>query len=188
MLTERAIEGATGSSPMASGTQFTTPGAGGSAVPLIREALAAGEIFRAHAFELACARAGIDHRTTKPRHPWSEEDQTTVQWTVGPTNGQVERMNRTLKEATVQRFHYESHDQLRRHLNDFVHAYNFARRLKTLKGLTPYEFICKTWASEPHRFTANPLHQMPGLNIQRTTPPPSGLCSAPLCGCAGRST
>jgi transposase InsO family protein len=133
------------------GTQFTTPGAGGSAVPLIREALAAGEIFRAHAFELACARAGIDHRTTQPRHPW--------------TNGQVERMNRTLKEATVRRFHYDSHDQLRRHLDDFVQAYNFARRLKTLKGLTPYEFICKTWASEPHRFTANPLHQIPGLNI-----------------------
>ena len=55
------------------GTQFTTPGAGGSAVPLIREALAAGEIFRAHAFELACARAGIDHRTTKPNHPWTTD-------------------------------------------------------------------------------------------------------------------
>ena len=51
-------------------------------------------------------------------------------------------------------------------LADFVAAYNFARRLKTHKGLTPYEFICKTWASEPHRFTANPLHQMPGLNNQ----------------------
>jgi hypothetical protein len=58
----------------------------------------------------------------------------------------------------------ETHDQLRQHLDDFVQAYNFARWLKTLKGLTPYEFICKTWASEPHRFTANPLHQMPGLN------------------------
>jgi transposase InsO family protein len=133
------------------GAQFTTPGAGGSAVPLIREAIAAGEIFRAHAFELACARAGIDHRTTQPRHPW--------------TNGQVERMNRTFKEATVRRFHYDSHEQLCRHLDDFVQAYNFARRLKTLKGPTPYEFICKTWASEPHRFTANPLHKMPGLNI-----------------------
>ena len=27
--------------------------------------------------------------------------------------------------------------QLRGHLADFVAAYNFARRLKTLKGLTP---------------------------------------------------
>lgn len=27
-------------------------------------------------------------------------------------------------------------------LTAFIDAYNFARRLKTLKGLTPYEFIC----------------------------------------------
>src|SRR3954449_9370859 len=32
-----------------------------------------------------------------------------------PDKGQVERMNRTLKEATVKRSHYESHDQLRTH-------------------------------------------------------------------------
>jgi len=44
-------------------------------------------------------------------------------------------MNRTLKEATVHRYHYDSHQQLRRHLDDFVNAYNFGRRLKTLKGL-----------------------------------------------------
>src|SRR5438067_9456323 len=73
-------------------------------------------------------------------------------------------MNRTLKEATVQRFYYATHDQLRTHLADFVAAYNFARRLKTLKGLTPYEFVCKQWTLEPQRFRLNPLHQMPGLN------------------------
>jgi hypothetical protein len=56
-------------------------------------------------------------------------------------------------------------DQLRRHLADFGAAYNFGRRLKTLKGLTPYECICKAWASQPERFTLNPLQQMPGLNI-----------------------
>jgi transposase InsO family protein len=72
-------------------------------------------------------QSDIDHRLTKPKHPW--------------TNGQVERMNRTLKDATVKRYHYETHDQLRKHLGDFVTAYNFARRLKTLKWLTPYEYI-----------------------------------------------
>jgi hypothetical protein len=133
------------------GIQFTTPGAGGSAVPEIRQAMADGEIFRAHAFELACAQNDIEHRTTKPKHPW--------------TNGQVERMNRTIKDATVKRFYYQDHDQLRRHLDDFISAYNFGRRLKTLRGLTPYEFICKNWITEPERFTLNPLHQMPGLNI-----------------------
>jgi len=60
-------------------------------------------------------------------------------------------MNRTLKEATVRRFHYESHGQLRAHLADFVNAYNFAKRLKTLRGLTPFEFISKQWIAEPHR-------------------------------------
>ena len=133
------------------GIHFTDP-SGRSWNPVeIKAMLARKELFRAHAFELACAQNDIDHRLTKPKHPW--------------TNGQVERMNRTLKEATVKRFYYETHDQLRSHLADFVSAYNFARRLKTLKGLTPYEYICKTWTKEPERFTLDPLHQMPGLNI-----------------------
>ena len=103
-----------------------------------------------HIFDRVCDENGIEHRLTKINHPW--------------TNGQVERMNRTIKEATVKRFHYDSHDQLRRHLADFLAAYNFARRLKTLNGLTPYEYICKVWTSEPDRFIVNPIHQMPGLN------------------------
>ncbi len=133
------------------GIHFTTAGAGGSAVAEIKRAMAAGELFRAHSFELACAQNDVDHRLTKPKHPW--------------TNGQVERMNRTLKEATVKRYHYDTHDQPRRHLDDFVAAYNFARRLKTLKGLTPYEAICRTFTREPKHFTSDPTHQLPGPNI-----------------------
>ncbi|MCE4365165.1 hypothetical protein LYZ81_23075, partial [Xanthomonas hortorum] len=41
---------------------------------------------------------------------------------------------------------------------------NYGRRLKALKGLTPYEFICKQWTSEPERFKVDPIHLMPGLN------------------------
>jgi transposase-like protein len=117
-----------------------------------------------HIFDRVCDENGIEHRLTKVKHPWSEKDQETVQWTVSPTNGQVERMNRTIKDATVKRFHYDDHAQLRGHLADFIDAYNFGRRLKTLKGLTPYEFVCKQWTAEPERFKLNPLHQMPGLN------------------------
>ena len=73
-------------------------------------------------------------------------------------------MNGAIKDATVKRYFYETHDQLRTHLRDFVDAYNFARRLKTLRGLTPYEFICKAWTSQPHRFKISPLQQTPGLN------------------------
>ncbi|MBA2410368.1 MAG: IS481 family transposase, partial [Gammaproteobacteria bacterium] len=41
---------------------------------------------------------------------------------------------------------------------------NFAKRLKTLKGLTPFEFICKTWTQQPDRFKLDPTHHMPGLD------------------------
>src|SRR4051794_2100046 len=117
------------------GTHFTEPSGNTWTPAEIKAMLARKQLFRAHPFELACAQNDVDHRLTKPRHPW--------------TNGQVERMNRTIKEATVQRFYYATHDQLRAHLADFVAAYNFGRRLKTLKGLTPYEFICKRWTLEP---------------------------------------
>jgi len=68
-------------------------------------------------------------------------------------------MNRTIKDGTVKRYHYDSHGQLVRHLDDFAAAYNFARRLKT-----PHEFVCRQWTIDPERFRLNPLQQMPGLN------------------------
>ena len=51
-----------------------------------------------HLFDAVCAAHGIEHRCTRVAQPW--------------TNGQVERMNRTLKEATVQRYHYQDADEL----------------------------------------------------------------------------
>ncbi|SDY42032.1 Integrase core domain-containing protein [Jannaschia faecimaris] len=101
-------------------------------------------------FNMICEANGIEHRLTKPNQPW--------------TNGQVERMNRTIKDATVKRYNYDNHEELRTHLGDFMAAYSFARRLKTLGGLTPYEYICKIWTSEPDRFIIDPINQMPGLN------------------------
>src|SRR3546814_8545530 len=96
------------------GTQFTTPGNKLSAAAEIRAAIEAGELFRAHAFELACAKAGLDHRLTKPNHPW--------------TNDQVERLTRTIQEATDRRYYYDSHDRLRAHLADCLAAYTLPTR------------------------------------------------------------
>jgi hypothetical protein len=73
-------------------------------------------------------------------------------------------MNRTIKDATVKRYHYVSHEQLKEQMHAFMMAYNFARRLKTLKGLTPYEYICKIWTKEPERFNVNPFLHTLGLN------------------------
>ena len=133
------------------GTHFTDPTGDGWTPEDIKEMRAQKLPFRCHAFEAACADLDIEHPLTKPRHPW--------------TNGQVERMNRTIKEATVKRYHYETHDQLRQHLADFVAAYNFARRLKILRGLTPYQAICKAWTDDPSRFISNPHQQSLGPNI-----------------------
>jgi hypothetical protein len=103
-----------------------------------------------HIFDRVCFENDTEHRLTKPNHPW--------------TNGQVERMNRTLKEATVKRYHYQSHAQLKEHIANFLNAYNFAKRLKALQGLTPYEYIIKCWQNEPKRFIVNPSHHKGGLN------------------------
>lgn len=54
---------------------------------------------RSMRFDMICQANGIERRLTKPNHPW--------------TNGQVERMNRTIKDATVKPFHYDDHNQLR---------------------------------------------------------------------------
>ena len=102
-------------------------------------------------FDKLCEKEGIRHKLTKPYHPW--------------TNGQVERMNRTIKEATVYRYYYVSSEKLKQHLNTFLNAYNFAKRLKTLKGLTPYEFIKNYWTQKPEIFKLKPTH----LNLKPYT-------------------
>jgi len=104
-----------------------------------------------HIFARICDEHAIVHRLTKTNHPW--------------TNGQVERMNRTLKEATVKKFYYQTRQHLKEDLYAFLMAYNFAKRLKTLRGLTPYEYIGQGWQKEPERFTVNPCHHTLGLNI-----------------------
>lgn len=82
---------------------------------------------------------------TKPKHPW--------------TNGQVERMNRTIKDATVKRFYYESHNQLRQYLADFAPQTEGPQRPHALRK------HLQNLDATPDRFNADPTHQMPGLNI-----------------------
>ena len=103
--------------------------------------------FWGHDFDRVCYEYNIKHRLTKPYHPW--------------TNGQVERMNRTIKEATVKAFHYPDFDALKAHVLAFVMAYNFARHLKALRWRTPFKVICETWTENPDRFTINPHHLIP---------------------------
>ena len=104
-----------------------------------------------HSFDRICRKYGVAHRLTKPAHPW--------------TNSQVERMNRTIKEATVQRFHYQTTQKLNEHLQICLLAYNHAKPLKTLRGLTtpPHEFICAQWQKNPTICTRDPTQLTLGL-------------------------
>jgi transposase-like protein len=106
--------------------------------------------YRLHAFDRICREHAIAHKLTKPYHPW--------------TNGQAERMNRTVKVATVRAFHYETIDSLKAHLDAFITAYNFAKHLKSLRWRTPFQAICDAWTRDPEPFIINPHHLIPGLH------------------------
>ena len=78
-----------------------------------------------HQFNKICIDNNIIHKTIQFRHPW--------------TNGQVEIMNKQIKDNTTKKYTYESFDQLSDHLNQYMIAYNFAKQLKSLKFKTPYQ-------------------------------------------------
>ena len=86
-------------------------------------------MFGGHIFDHVCKEHGITHKLTKPYHPW--------------TNGQAERMNRTVQDATIKTFHYPDLDSFKAHVLAFVSAYNFAKHLKAIRWKTPFEAICQ---------------------------------------------
>jgi transposase-like protein len=106
-----------------------------------------------HIFDRVCREHGIEHRLTKPYHPW--------------TNGQAERMNRTIKDATTKARHYPSLEALKAHVLAFVTAYNFAKHLKALRWRTPFQAVCGAWTKDPSIFKINPHHLIPGPNTQK---------------------
>jgi transposase InsO family protein len=91
-------------------------------------------IFGGHIFNRVCDQNGITHKLTQPYHSW--------------TNGQAERMNRTVEEATIKAFHYPDLDALKVHVLAFVAAYNFAKHLKALRWRTPFQAICEAWKAD----------------------------------------
>ena len=98
----------------------------------------------AHPFAALCRRNGIAHRLIPPGDPWA----------VG-TQGEARRRPSGP--------FYRDHGHLRAHFFAFFDTYNFTRRLKTLDGRTPYEFICARWETEPGLFRRPPARRLPRL-------------------------
>jgi transposase InsO family protein len=101
-----------------------------------------------HIFDRVSRETSIEHRLTKPYHPW--------------TNGQAERMNRTIKDTTVKALNYPSLDALTTHLITCVQVYNFAKHLEAIRWRTPFQAVCDARAKDPDIFKINWAHLIPG--------------------------
>lgn len=99
-----------------------------------------GETGYIHTFDIACRARKIDHHLLPPDQPWGQIGAIRAPHSGTPTTG----------------VHYESHDELQEHFLAFFETYNFERRLKTLRGLTPIEFVYECWKEDPAHFRQDP--------------------------------
>lgn len=74
-------------------------------------------------------------------------------------------MYRTIKEATVKKYYYETHEKIKDHIHSFIYTYYLDNRLKALKDLTVLDYINKCWNEEPDNFKTIPLHLFAGLYL-----------------------
>ena len=99
-----------------------------------------------HKFDKHCSRSEIEHRLTQPATP--------------KTNGMVERVNGTIKNATVKAITYQNIDEMKQDLNKFLIFYNFNRGhgglRKEIKVRTPYEALEYWYNLKPDLFIRKP--------------------------------
>ena len=93
-------------------------------------------------FDLICEWLEIEHKTTKPYHPW--------------TNGQAEIMVRIVKNHTTKVHHYQNVSEAIKDIKRFQDTWNYYKKLKVLQGKTPYEVCCEWFKKKPEIFLRNP--------------------------------
>lgn len=105
-----------------------------------------GGEFKNKEFEDNCKHDNIIIRNTKPYTP--------------KTNGMVERVNGTIKNATIKSKQYKNYNELEIDLSRFLLYYNFNRRHGSLKKelnvRTPFDALEKWYNLEPDLFKVNP--------------------------------
>lgn len=99
-----------------------------------------------HIFDAECTEDNIEHRLTAPYTP--------------QTNGMVERVNGTIKNATIKAKEYTNIEDLQADLNKFLIYYNFNRRhgslRKELKVRTPFDAVQSWFQMKPEIFKILP--------------------------------
>ena len=98
-------------------------------------------------FGRACRSLGIEHCLIPDADPWTRHSGV--------------RIGRMVQDSVT----FTSKHYLAGLLEDFVHAYNFRRKLKTLRGRTPHAFLCSAWQDRPEQFRRDPHHDLAGLEI-----------------------
>lgn len=80
-----------------------------------------------HKFVQRCKENGIQYRTTKFNHPW--------------TNGMVERFNRKIRDNVIQLKYFNTIEDLAIELEEYINRYNFKIKLNSLKRLSPIDYL-----------------------------------------------
>lgn len=96
-----------------------------------------------HPFAEACRKARIRHVMTKIKHPW--------------TNGLIERSGKTIKEATVYRYQYDSPAEMISALYGFQRYFNEHRPYKAMGFKTPQQLTEDWFRKQPNRFFREPF-------------------------------
>jgi transposase-like protein len=99
-----------------------------------------------HKFDVECKADTIEHRLTAQYTP--------------QTNGMAERVNGTIKNATIKAQDYKNIEDVKKDLNKFLIYYNFNRRhsslRKELKVRTPFDAVQSWFQTKPEIFKILP--------------------------------
>ena len=95
----------------------------------------------AHLFDAVCAAHAIEHRCTQVARPW--------------TNERVERLNHTLKETTVQQYHYQNAAEPNAHLQTFY------KHLMRLYVPNSPKILVSLYETQPMTLRDYTLHKSP---------------------------
>jgi transposase-like protein len=105
---------------------------------------------KVHPFDTVCQQHTIDHRLTPYRSPW--------------TNGQVEVMNKKIKESTVYQYFYPTVEVFKSHLYHWLLAYNHHHKLSSLNRRPPWAEVIRRYELDPTHFHKDPRNMFVGRN------------------------
>jgi hypothetical protein len=100
--------------------------------------------FETQLFGRRCTKLDIVHQVYTTDSGWSGN------------NDEQQKSENTSENP--KHFSHESSRELDDYVSYFLRTFNYKRKLKSLRGLTPHQFICKIWGTHPELFISNPYH------------------------------